>query len=234
MTKPIARADVTLCLTIGKRPDDLARSLKSLFELLHFENVIAINDFGDEATNAVFRQLCPHGELISLGHNMGHHSAVDYMYAKIKTPYVLHTEDDWIFDAAPDFEKILPLLDHDPKITAVVLRKISDFHLGHEALRKVRYFEQGGLSLASLNNLHAQWHGFTFNPHIAKLELWKNHAPFARFKKERHISRFFRAQNRSVVYLKEGLCEHIGVQSVSNPPKKPSWWARCLNGWKKA
>ena len=57
--------DITLCLTIGKRPKELEESLSSLLSFLPFRHIIAINDFGDELTNDVFTKLCPHGTLIN-------------------------------------------------------------------------------------------------------------------------------------------------------------------------
>ena len=56
--------NITLCLTIGKRPQELRRTLESILSQINFEHIIAINDFRDEETNQVFRELCPHGTLI--------------------------------------------------------------------------------------------------------------------------------------------------------------------------
>ena len=88
----------TLCLTIGRRPELLRQTLESLFDQSpSFAHVIAINDFGDAPTNAVFKAMCPMGELVDLGRQVGHHAAVDAMYQRIQTPYVFHCEDDWLF-----------------------------------------------------------------------------------------------------------------------------------------
>lgn len=86
--------EITLCLTIGMRPELLRQTLQSLLNRLTFSHIIAINDFRDEATNRVFRGLCPQGQLISLKKQLGHHAAVDYMYQQVTTPYVMHCEDD--------------------------------------------------------------------------------------------------------------------------------------------
>ncbi len=39
---------VTLCLTIGRRPELLRQTLTSLMGVGHFAKVIAINDFRDQ------------------------------------------------------------------------------------------------------------------------------------------------------------------------------------------
>lgn len=219
------RDDITLCLTIGKRPQELRKTLESLLSKVQFKHIIAINDFGDEATSLVFRELCPNGELIDLGYNLGHHKAVDLMYSKVATPYIFHCEDDWEFDNIPNLDAIIELLNHESEIISVSLRQIDDFAFTNEELTKIKYIQSSYLPIASLNALHEQWHGYTFNPHIIKLSSYQTIMPFANFKKERHISRFLRKSGKYVAYLQNGACHHIGFNSVANPPKK-TWLAK--------
>src|SRR5690606_30234712 len=70
---------ITMCLTIGRRPDLLRQTLETLRGLPPLP-VIAINDFRDEETNAVFREFYPEGLLLDPGRHLGHHGAVDAMY----------------------------------------------------------------------------------------------------------------------------------------------------------
>lgn len=219
--------DITLCLTIGKRPQELRQTLQglqALQALTDFAQVVAINDFGDEATSQAFQSLCPQGLLLNPG-RQGHHKAVDTLYQHIRTPYVFHCEDDWAFDSLPDWAALKRLLQARPELTAVCLRKLQDFQLTPEELARVRFDEQQGLQLAYLHPLHEQWHGYTFNPHLARMDTYRALAPFARFGKERHISRQFRSQGRHVAYLQAGHCQHIGVHSVSVPLQE-RWWGR--------
>ena len=99
--------DITLCLTIGRRPELLRQTLESLFSQISFEHIIAINDFRDEETNQVFRELCPTGILLNLAEQVGHHKAVDVMYAQVKTNYIFHCEDDWLFDQPIQIEEYI-------------------------------------------------------------------------------------------------------------------------------
>ena len=213
---------VTLCLTIGRRPELLKRTLHSLLQQTTFSKIIAINDFRDEATNSVFRTMCPEGHLISLDHQLGHHGAVDFMYSRIKTPYVFHCEDDWLFDTSLDLNSAVQLLESDPCISQVCLRKISDFRfleLDQARILNVRYSTS---PYSRLDALHAQWHGYTFNPHLAKVDMWKSLGGFSQFKKERHISRRLRSDGRFSAYLNPGSCQHIGeLQSVSPSAADP-------------
>lgn len=213
---------VTLCLTVGKRPDLLKKTLDSLLGLNRFSHIIAINDFRDEATNEMFRSLCPQGQLICLDHQIGHHKAVDLMYAQIKTPYVLHCEDDWIFDSSIDLESAIHLLENDPRISQVCFRKIVDFNLSETDRSKVLEVHDAIQPYFRMDSLHNQWHGYTFNPHLAKLDLWKSLGGFHKFDKERHISRHLRSQSLFTAYMNPGSCVHIGeLQSVSPSASNP-------------
>jgi hypothetical protein len=225
---------VTLCLTIGKRPDLLKRTLDSLLCTVEFKHIVAINDFRDEATNEMFKRICPKGQLISLDHQLGHHKAVDHMYRSISTPYVLHCEDDWVFDKSVELSNAMKLLDSNPNISQVCLRKISDFQLPEDARARIVNCQDNGINYFRLDRLHPQWHGYTFNPHLAKLDSWRQLGGFAQFKKERHISRHIRSQAGFTAYMNPGSCEHIGEhQSVSLSASNPTGfrlWLKKLKG----
>lgn len=223
----------TLCLTIGGRPDLLRQSLKSLLPRADFLAVIAINDFRDEPSNAVFRELCPDGLLINLKHQVGHHKAVDAMYSHVKTPYVFHCEDDWLFDGTPSLNDAVELLENELAISAVCFRKISDLNLTEVEQAKVKIQSFGALQYSRLDGVHDQWHGYTFNPHLTKTSLWREISGFEKYKKERHVSRFLRSKGFYVAYIDPGTCRHIGeYESISNPVK-PSFFRRFLPGNKK-
>lgn len=214
------REDVTLCLTMGKRPDELTKTLQKLLSLESFARVIAINDFRDEATNQAFLDVCPEGELICLDRQLGHHSAVDYMYARVTTPYVFHCEDDWLFNESLNLCNAIKLLDALPEAAQVCFRDLADCYLTAEEKLQAKHFNTQGVNYYRIEHLHPQWHGFTFNPSVFKLDLWRNLGGFASFKKERHISRKLRSMGKYTVYMNPGPCAHIGEGvSVSIQPK---------------
>lgn len=226
-------SDITLCITMGKRPELLKQTLESLFQFYAFEHVIAVNDFGDEATSEVFKRICPHGQLLHLEQQQGHHPAVDLMYERVTTPYVFHCEDDWLFTEAPNLDHARALLEQ-PHISTVCFRqlKLSDYEPREQ--QKIQLSEYQGIRFYHLDQLDSQWHGYGFNPHLAKLSLWQNCGGFSQFKKERHISRYLRAQDKHVVMEYPGSCQHIGDGiSVSHAnentvPSKWKTWRRSL------
>lgn len=212
---------IDLCLTIGRRPSLLRQTLGSLLHRKNFQKIIAINDFRDQETNDVFKELCPTGILINLDDQIGHHRAVDLMYSKVNSPYILHCEDDWLFTSDLMLDESIKLLQANKNIGSVCLRKIEDFHLNEEQKFKTINQQFGDVNFCRLDRTHKQWHGFTFNPHVTSLSQWKEFGPYSAFKKERHISRKLRSSGTFVAYLQPGSCVHIGIDdSVSNPIKK--------------
>lgn len=214
-----ATPQFTICITMGLRPDLLQRSIESMGPELRKLPIIGINDFGDEPTSEMFRRLCPHGTLVDLGEQVGHHPAADAMYKLVKTPYVFHMEDDWEFTNTEFLDDCVRLLDANKQLSMVCLRKLEDFpHTDKErALVKSETYED--LSYYRLDGLHKQWHGYTFNPHIARLSLWEQLGGFSQFEKERHISRHLRRQGLYCAFLKPGTCHHIGDGfSVAHAP----------------
>lgn len=223
---------ITLTLTIGRRPDLLAQTLDSLLSRINFSNIVAINDFSDDATNQVFTKLCTKGQLISLGSPSGHHAAIDRLYRDLRTPYIFHCEDDWLFDTEPDFQSAITLLSSDQRISSVCFRQVEDFGLPPATLDSLATIKSGTIEYKRLDGLHEQWHGYTFNPHLITLHTLQNIGRFCNFKKERHISRFLRQQGRHVAYLQPGNCRHIGTDcSVSIRPTLGKTLIKKLKQW---
>ena len=90
----------------------------------------------------------------------------------------------------------------------------------NEDIAKVEYLETIPVKSAKLTALHEQWHGYTFNPHIISVATLKEIGNLSAYKKERHISRWLRKKGKHTLFLKEGVCYHIGENdSIANPPK---------------
>lgn len=209
---------------MGKRPEELKKTLRKLLALQSFGRVIAINDFRDEPANQAFLEACPHGELICLDRQLGHHGAVDYMYSKVETPFIFHCEDDWLFDESLDLDKAIELLNILPEAAQVCFRDLQDCYLTDEEKKQAKACSVQGVRYYRIDHMHPQWYGFTFNPSVFKVELWRRLGGFSSFKKERHISRRLRSLGQYTVYVDPGPCIHIGEGvSVSQVPK---WHAK--------
>lgn len=205
---------------MGRRPKLLRQTLDSLRDLLSSMPVLDINDFRDGETSAVFRALCPHGQLVDPGRKLGHHAAVDALYSQVATPYIFHCEDDWSFTGGNFLAPSIALLDSDPLMSSVCLRHLSDMS-PQERSGAILHAPAVGQNYARLDATHRQWYGYTFNPHIGRLALWQNIGGFSQFRKERHISRHLRQQGRFVAYAVPGPCTHIGGDNSVNVPELP-------------
>ena len=115
--------DITMCLTIGGRPEVLERTLHSILPQASFAQIIAVNDYRDAASSAVFQRLCPTGLLIVPETQMGHHPIVDRMYSQVQTPYIFHGEDDWFFEQGLDLNRARTLLNADAAVMLSALIK---------------------------------------------------------------------------------------------------------------
>lgn len=230
--------DVTLCITMGGRPDLLERSLLSIDRYYHFPHVVAINDFLDDRCDEVFLKIFPQGKLISDGIKRGHHGAIDRLYEEVVTPYVFHTEDDWEFHTPIDFEKLKNFLAENKGVTSYCFRDVNSF-LKPDDLKKINKESFNGIDYLSLSKVHEEWYFYTFNPHLILKNNIEKVGKFVDFKKERHVSRFFKKNGKHVAYASPGVCEHIGDgQSVANPNanKKKSrlrvWIRKQINKFK--
>ena len=219
---------ITLCMTMGRRPELLDQTLRSLLALHTFKHVVAINDFGDEASNAVFRQHFPHGLLVQAPPGNGHHGAIDLLYAQVQTPYIFHIEDDWLFEKPIPFVGIFHALNERPHISQVCLRELNDF-APVDAPNSAQEVAGCELPLVTLTALHDQWYGYTFNPHITTTRLVKSLTPFKAHRKERHISRTLRQHGLHTAFLLGGGCTHLGdADSVAAHTDHRQGWTHQL------
>ena len=222
--------DITHCVTMGRRPDLLTQTLASLSALPSLP-VLAINDFGDPATNAAFAQACPQGRRIDPGQHLGHHAAVDALYRDVTTPYIFHNEDDWQFGRADFLDDGLRLLEAEPEISAVCFRGTGDMWMSASSRAKIVTETRDGIAYERLDRQHAVWHGYTFNPHLIRRSLWEEIGGFARFANEREVSGHMRGMGLHVAFVTPGACRHIGderstVGSSQSPFKRLRNWAR--------
>lgn len=102
MTNP----SITVCMTSFNRFDLVSRSLDSFFALntTPVEKIIVIEDSANPAMRDQI--LSKYGDRVSLIFNephIGQIPSIDKMYAEVKTDYILHTEDDFLFQSNPTF-----------------------------------------------------------------------------------------------------------------------------------
>jgi hypothetical protein len=156
---------------------------------------------------------------------VGQIKAIDFAYAPVTTPYVLHCEDDWEFQRPAFIEKSRLLLDSDPHILQVRIRALDDMN-GHP-LSATRFFA-GDIPFHVLaydydSGWDQLWHGFSFNPGLRRMREYHLLGSFGAldpagawqaYRVEQRASEFYRDLGYYAVALADeegqGYVRHIG------------------------
>jgi hypothetical protein len=94
-------------------------------------------------------------------------SSMDELFRNVRTPYILHLEDDWVCTAvAGDFiERSILILEDNPQILQVGLRPPFDGHPPEEGL-----LESGQARYRLLKTgVASTWHGYSNNPNVRRI-----------------------------------------------------------------
>lgn len=162
-------------------------------------------------------------ELILNTQRIGQTASIDKAYARVKTPYIFHCEDDWEFYRPSFIEKSLAILKHDAQVLQVWLREHNDTN-GHPI--ESYEHEVFGIHYQKLALNYSGYHGFSFNPGLRRLADYNLIKPFtkvqynptepmkgARFYcPEMEISELYRQKGFRAVILEHGYVRHIGAQ----------------------
>jgi hypothetical protein len=119
---------ITAVLTSCRRYDLLEETLNSFFTMnsTPLEKLIVVED-GPGIPQEVRDKF--NGwpiEWISTGRRVGQIAAIDYAYSRVKTPYIFHMEDDWLFYRSGFLVKSLIVLETNPKCLQVWIRALDD------------------------------------------------------------------------------------------------------------
>ncbi|MEG0404577.1 MAG: glycosyltransferase, partial [Anaerorhabdus sp.] len=171
-----SKSNVTLVITSCNRFDLLKKTLESFSKnnTYPIKEIIIIEDSGNpKIRNIIPNQWLDNTKLIINEKNLGQIKSIDLAYQEVKTDYIFHCEDDWLFDQPIQIEEYINILKNDSSATSIVLRKLSDFSFTEEEFNKIQFIQNSDITTAKLTKLHDQWHGFTFNPHISPITMWK-------------------------------------------------------------
>jgi hypothetical protein len=243
MTKPgFDPSRVTGILTSCGRPDLLEETLASFAWHMTPPRILLTEDAADERVAALCARRFPFVEVTLNRPKRGHLGSVDFLYGAVRTPFVLHLEDDWRFDAPVDAKAALSFLEAEPGIAAVCLRAFDELKPRHREAARIAV--HGGQRFAIMNaNADPNWFGYTFNPCLARRSVWAEHGPFAPQVTEEGVSRLAKSKGLTIAYLLPGPVRHIGGgRNVPDPVQgmkdRGAWsrargqlrkWARAIN-----
>jgi hypothetical protein len=207
-------SDVTLAVTSCGRFDLLHRTLASFdrYNDIPLREVFITEDSGDEAVrNCVPTHWQTHTTVFVNRPRLGQLASIDLAYAKIKTPWIFHCEDDWDF-YRPDFiADSRALLEADPQALQVWLRSAA-----HDLALHSPYVSLGerqkitGIPFYRVHSAKAEWQGFSFNPGLRRLTDYQRHAPYAHFGGEKALSQAYADEGRYALILENDAVLHTG------------------------
>lgn len=233
---------VTGALTSCGRPDLLEETLASLAWHMEPPTIVLTEDAADRRVAELCARRFPFVRVLMNEPKLGHMASVDRLYGEITTPYVMHLEDDWRFDAAVDAAVAIAFLESRPDVSVVVLRAFDELPPERRALADV-VEHQGARFAVMRQGAHPRWFGYSFNPMIGKLSFWREHGPFAKLVTETGVSQAAKMAGLTVAFMLPGAARHIGRgRHVTDPmqgmTERGAWsklrgrlrrWGRALN-----
>lgn len=169
--------NVTVVITSSDRHDMLEKTLDSFLAHNTYKGIRHIIVMEDSYTYPKFLDESPkYADLgISVLHTrprLGQLLGIDVAYKYVDTEYIFHCEDDWEFYADGFIEASLPILEADPSILQVHLRRLGDiFPVGELSYTM---HPSGGYALIEKGQVrHYSWYGFSFNPGLRRFADYK-------------------------------------------------------------
>ena len=165
---------VTAVVTSCGRHDLLERTLRTFFELnTHAETRMIVVEDGDKDPPQALKEAFSRRPIqwINTGGRVGQIQAIDLAYSRVRTPYVFHMEDDWIFVRPAFIEKSLAILQAEPLCLQVWI-KGRPGRRGHGAYEIDR--ASGEVSWRPvIKDRKNVWHGFSFNPGLRRIRAYR-------------------------------------------------------------
>ncbi len=180
--------EVTLVITSCNRPHLLERTLNSFVATNTYPitRAILIDDSGEIGCNdKVVEKFKDRLPLTSLYNkvNIGQTASIDRVYSYVKTKWIFHCEEDWVFLQPGYIEKSMRVFEENPneKIYTVWLRphhstsnhpiEADNLNRGYYMMRKDFTYEYNGDFYT--------WCGMTFNPGLRKTADCLKHHPYS-------------------------------------------------------
>ena len=221
-------SDITLVITSCRRFDLLEQTIASMRPWIRKLAARYIVEDSKEFPD-IFRRLEENDEFIILrnGTNLGQHKSIDLAYGNVRTKYIFHCEDDWLFFREPNFRGAIHFLEngigeHD-KISLVCFR---DFTTNRKHRQKsFREISAFGSRYKYSFRPGSRYNSFSFNPSMLRRDLQRVTSPYGSFLTEGSIARFLRKRGYIIVTEIPGVVLHLGDQSHV-PRKEPTWYER--------
>jgi hypothetical protein len=161
--------------------------------------------------------------------------SIDRAYSEVRTPYIFHLEDDWLFEGPVDWDGAIELLAQRQDVANVSLRAFDEIKPKY----RVRSFpaQYGDRRFQIMKpKAHAEFFGWSPNPGLICTSLYRQYAPFARMNPDQ-MSALIKREGRVMAYLLPGVARHIGqgrnAPDPTVPPRPKSRLGKMLRALKK-
>ena len=227
-------SDVTVVITSCGRMDLLKETLDSFFKFNTYpiKEIIITEDSGDQNIhNIIPEKYKSNFNLIINKNNIGQIRSIDKAYSKVKSKYIFHCEEDWLFYRKGFIEDSKSVLEADSNIYQVWLRSFY-----HDVKRDYPFHSLGeeipthGPVAHKLLSSREKWQGFSFNPGLRRksdyLKITGGYSSFLSDKKqainvESELSRHIKENNCYAAILENDAVAHIGYDNhLDNPVEK--------------
>lgn len=209
---------LTVVLTSCGRFDLLEETVASFLEHFEPERILVADDAGDWDAAARFAAKAPLVDIRVNDPRCGQMRSIDGLYASVKTPYVVHLEDDWRFKGGIDLDKVVRFLEARPDISVVCI----GYRFDARFARSARRVTQEGVDYWVWDlDAHPKWFSYSFNPSVGRLALWRKIGPYASFTTEEGLSQFVKGKGMRIAMVIPSLAEHIGEDRHADDPFQP-------------
>ncbi len=215
---------MSFLLTSCGRFDLLDRTLESFFKFNNFplEELYLTEDSADQD---VYEQINKKwGDKLNILFNKkkkGQIKSIVDAYKLIKTPYIFHCEDDWVYKRKNFIQDSLKVLDYDSKIIQVWLES-------KKSASRLDIFSYGSLKKhngVQFREVYCkegwEWGYFSFRPGVKRMKDYKLIGGYEKYKNELDIGVTYKKLGYYTVILEKYAVEDIGLdQTIFDPTRK--------------
>lgn len=204
---------VTFVLTSCKRFDLLEPTLRSFFKYNTYpiEEYIIIEDSPNvDKLNSVLQKFNDIKFTVLYNNpQIGQLPSIDRAYDLVKTDYIFHCEDDWLFYRPGFIEKSFSILHDNEKVINVWLREQNDTN--RHPLEPTIYCTKDGVEYKYLvTGFREVCHGFTFNPGLRRTKDYDLIKPYSKWADEGDLSNEYHKHEFRGAILLSGYVKHLG------------------------
>jgi hypothetical protein len=212
--------DVTICLTSCGRPDLLRRTLDSFHRFNPGGELIISEDCADSILIAEIAANHPTARILSGPKQIGQMRSIDRLFSEVKTPYLFHLEEDWLFGGPVNWRAAIALLASRDEVANVAVRAFSEIKEKYRR-RSDAVTLQGENFRLMHRDAHPEFFGWSNGPGLMRTALYDAYAPFGRMRHDQ-MSALIKRDGRREAYLVPGVAHHIGQKRNVKDPTTPA------------